>query len=66
MEEKYEILWELIDDMDSLAHGLDIPMEAEFHVKQMKIMLHKKVKDFKKVYVDITWEDPWDIWGNIN
>jgi len=60
MNDKYENLGQLIDDIDSLAHGLSLPMSADFHVQQLKIILPEKVEEFKKIFVEITGENPWE------
>jgi len=56
----YETLGLLIDDLDNLAHGLQLKMPADFHVEQLKEILPEKVKELKKVYQDITGENPWE------
>ena len=60
MEEKYEKLGTLIDDIESLSFGLQLNMSAQFHVDQLKGILPEKVKELKEVYVKITGENPWD------
>ncbi len=59
MEDKYETLGQLIDDLDDLTYALNIPMSDEFHVKQLKKILPKKVQDLKEVFIEITGENPW-------
>jgi hypothetical protein len=56
----FERLGLLIDSIDSLACGLNIPMTAEFHIQQLKTILPKKVKELKESFVKITGENPWD------
>ena len=60
MEDNYEKLGTLIDDIESLSFGLQLNMSAEFHVKQLKEILPEKVREFKEVYVKITGENPWE------
>ena len=60
MEDKYEKLGMLIDEIDNLAHALNLPMSAEFHMEQFKKILPENVEKFKKVYEEITGENPWD------
>lgn len=60
MEDKFEKLGQLIDSIDSLAHGLNTPMPADFHIQQLKTILPKKVKELKESFVEITGENPWD------
>ena len=59
MEEKYEKLGQLIDDIESLQCGLDLPMPDHFHIEQLKKILPQKVYEFKQVFIEITGEDPW-------
>ncbi len=59
MEDKFEKLGQLIDSIDSLAHGLNTPMPADFHIKQLKAILPEKVKELKESFVEITGENPW-------
>jgi hypothetical protein len=60
MEEKFETLGQLIDSIDNLAHALTIPMPAQFHVDSLKSLLPEKVAELKKVYIEITGENPWE------
>lgn len=60
MEDKFEELGQLIDSIDNLASGLNVPMSAEFHLQQLKSILPEKVKEFKKSFVEISGENPWD------
>lgn len=65
-EEQKDQLGQLIDSIDSLAHGLSIPMSAEFHLEQLKILLPEKVEAFKKVYEEITGENPWGTYNIVD
>jgi hypothetical protein len=60
MDENYEKLGTLIDDLESLCFGLELKMSADFHLDQMKEILPKKVREFKEVFENITGENPWD------
>jgi hypothetical protein len=60
MENKFEALGQLIDSIDSLAHGLNLPLPPKMHVEQLSIALPEKVKQLKEVFVEITGENPWD------
>ena len=60
MEDKFEKLGQLIDSIDNLSHGLNLPMPASFHVEQLKKILPDKVKELKEVYIEITGENPWE------
>ncbi len=60
MEEKFEKLGQLIDSIDNLAHGLNLPFPDEFHVRQMKSLLPERVRELKDMFIDITGENPWE------
>jgi len=60
MEDKFEKLGQLIDSIDSLAHGLSLPMPSQFHVDQLKEILPEKVKELKESFIEITGENPWE------
>ena len=60
MDVEFEKLGMLIDDLESLCCGLNLPLSAEFHVKQLKEILPKKVIQFKECYENLTGENPWD------
>lgn len=55
-----EDLGVIIDEIDSLACGLNLPMPAQFHVDQLKKILPEKVKKIKDLYVELTGENPWE------
>lgn len=60
MEDKFETLGNLIDSLDSLAHALETPFDPRLQVEQIKKALPKKVEALKKVFVEITGENPWE------
>ena len=60
MNDNYEELGTLIDDIESLSFALQLNMPAEFHVRQLKEVLPEKVQKLKEVYVKITGENPWE------
>lgn len=60
MKDNFEKLGCLIDELDNLAHALDFPLEDKTHVERLRKLLPEKVIKFKKVYEDITGENPWD------
>jgi hypothetical protein len=60
MDENYEKLGMLIDDLESLCCGLKLPMSADFHVEQLKEILPRKVMEFKEVFENLTGENPWE------
>jgi hypothetical protein len=60
MEEKFEQLGVLIDEIDNLAHALNFPLPPQMHVDQLKAALPEKVNRLKELFVKISGEDPWD------
>ena len=60
MDDKLEMLGQAIDRVDSLTHGLVIPMPADFHLQQLKKILPEVVKELKAGFVAVTGENPWD------
>lgn len=51
---------EVIDSIDNLLCALDIPMNAEFHVNQMKHELKQVSDKLKDIYYEEEGESPWD------
>ena len=60
MDDKLEMLGQAIDRVDSLAHGLVMPMPADFHLQQLKKILPEVVKELKAGFVAVTGENPGD------
>jgi hypothetical protein len=60
MENKFEKLGQLIDELDNLSHSLQIRIPAQTHLEQMRIALPEKVKELKLVFIEITGDNPWD------
>jgi hypothetical protein len=60
MEESFETLGQLIDEIDSLAHALQFPLPPEMHVEQLRIALPEKVRKLKEVFIEISGENPWE------
>lgn len=58
-DEAIDQLGTAIDDVESLLAGLDIPMSAEFHIKQLKAILPDKIKELKLGFIGVTGENPW-------
>ena len=56
---KAERLATLIEELDNLAHALELTMPAEMHIAPLKTLLPDKVKRLKAVYVDIFNDNPW-------
>lgn len=62
--EEVEELGGLIDSIDNLAHALQMrSLPAENHVEQMRQLLPEKVAKFKKVFIEITGDNPWEFAG---
>ncbi len=60
MKEEFEKLGVLIDELDNLSHALQMPIPDKMHVETMRESLPEKVEELKKVYVEITGENPWE------
>lgn len=50
---------ELKDIVDNLLGALEIPMPAEFHVKQMKSELKDISDKLKSIYIEMEDNNPW-------
>lgn len=59
-ESSVEAFGDLIDDLDSLYHGLSIPLQAEVHIEQLKNLLPEKIQLLKDFFVELTGENPWE------
>lgn len=59
-EDQKETWGKLIDRVENLRFGLDIPIPSEMHVKQLRSILPEVVKELKANFVDITGENPWE------
>lgn len=60
MTEEMENLGQAIDRVDSLAHGLQLPLHDHMHVEQLKVLLPEVVAELKKAFVALTGENPWE------
>lgn len=60
MNDNFETLGTLIDEIESLACALKMPLKPEMHVEQLRISLPKKVEKLKQVFIQITGENPWE------
>ena len=58
-EESNETLGALIDELDALAHGLQIPMPDSLHMQALRAALPSKVRALKEAFAAATGEDPW-------
>lgn len=54
MEEKLEQLGVLIDEIDNLAHALNLPLPPQVHVDQLKAALPEKVNRLQELFVEIS------------
>jgi hypothetical protein len=59
MTDAMEALGSEIDRLDSLAHALQLPMPAQFHVDQLKTALPERVTALKAAFVQVAGENPW-------
>ena len=59
MTEEMEELGQAIDRVDSLAHGLQLPIHDHMHVEQLKSLLPEVVSELKAAFVKVTGENPW-------
>lgn len=60
MNEAFEKLGILIDEVDNLAHALQIPLPANMHIESLKSLLPEKVGKLKQLFIEITGENPWE------
>lgn len=60
MEDKFETLGQLIDELDTLTYSLQIPMDNTLHVEMLRDILPDKVGKLKKTFIKITGENPWE------
>lgn len=51
----------LIDDLDNLRYALNMPIEDKLHVQCMRNSLPEKIESLKRIFIEITGQDPWDI-----
>jgi len=60
MEENFEKLGQIIDGLDNLASGLNLPLPNEMHLDNLKVILPRMVEELKQLFVEMSGEDPWD------
>jgi hypothetical protein len=58
-EQAKEDLGVAIDRLDALSFSLRMPLPAQLHVDQMKLILPSLVKDMKMLYAQALGVDPW-------
>lgn len=51
---------EIIERIDNLRGALEIPMQVEFHINQMKRELKEVSDKLKRIYVEEEDENPWE------
>lgn len=49
-----------IDRLDNLYHATNLPMSADFHLKQLREALPEVIEDLKKHYAAAFGENPWE------
>jgi len=59
-EEAKDELGRAIDRVSNMEGALQIPMPADFHIKQFKSILPEIIKDLRDSYAKLTGEDPWE------
>jgi hypothetical protein len=55
-----EKLGKAIDEVDNLYHALQLPMPADFHVRQLKTALPDAIKRLKEGFTEATGHNPWE------
>ena len=59
MDDKQDALGQIIDELDSVAHSLLMPLPAQMHVDSLRQILPAKVEALRDAFVDLTGHDPW-------
>lgn len=54
-----EQLGRAIDRVDSLTHGLTLPIPTEIHLDNLRRILPEVVRELKAGYKALTGDDPW-------
>jgi len=49
-----------IDRLDNLFHATNLPMSAEFHLKQLRSALPEVIESMKLNYAAAFGENPWE------
>lgn len=60
MENKFEKLGIIIDELENISFALEIPLSAQMHIDSIKRLLPEKVEKLKEVFIEITGENPWE------
>lgn len=61
-DEQLEKFGTIVDDIDNLCHGLNLPLGPEFHIEQLRELLPQKVADLRRLYVEVSGANPWEGW----
>lgn len=59
MDDKLEKLGRIIDGIDNLAHALQLPLPDNMHIECLRSSLPEKVEELKKVFIEISGNNPW-------
>ncbi len=59
-EAQEDALGQDIDRLDNLFHATNLPMPAEFHLKQLRAALPELIEDMKDHFSDAFGLDPWE------
>jgi hypothetical protein len=59
-EEELEQLGQLVDRLDNLRAGLNLPMPPTFHVSQMKPILEEVSAELKTIVIGLAGTNPWE------
>lgn len=60
MNKNLEKIAETTDELESLLYSLTLPMSAEFHVRQIKKTIPKKIEKIRKAIIEESGENPWE------
>jgi hypothetical protein len=59
-EQQKETVGQLIDRLDNLKAGFEIPLPPSMHIEQGSIVLDEVSKELKLWFLEVTGENPWD------